>query len=146
WLVYATLFTEIGLWYSINCSTTLRATIWTLLTTMGISVGHWFFMGMCCFLPLGIMSAWRNTRTDDFAEFLFKVELGQCPPFVLGLFAFFGPEFNEEYDRKQAIHMTLSSVFGVLTWSAAAVFLWIATKRRFQAVTGRGLFRRPEIF
>lgn len=145
WLVYATLFAGIGLWYSINCGTTLRATIWTLLTTAGISVGHWVFMGMCCFMPLGIMSAWSSTRVDKFVEFVAKVEFGQCPPLVLGMFAFRGDEFDEYYGQKDNIHMTLSCLFGVFTWGIAAVVMWFATSQRFQTVTGRGPQRRPEL-
>src|SRR5262249_38278609 len=34
WLVYASFFACVGMWFSLVCRTTTRATLWTLLTTL----------------------------------------------------------------------------------------------------------------
>src|SRR5262249_50329501 len=41
WLVYASCLAGVGLWFSISCRTTLRATLYTLITILVASVGHW---------------------------------------------------------------------------------------------------------
>src|SRR5205085_11785348 len=41
WLVYASGLAGVGIWFSISCRTTLRATLYTLAVTFGVSIGHW---------------------------------------------------------------------------------------------------------
>src|SRR5262249_44277005 len=41
WLVYAGGCAVIGLWFSLVCRTTLRATVWTLVTLALLAGGHW---------------------------------------------------------------------------------------------------------
>src|SRR5262249_26224938 len=41
WLVYAGVVSIMGLWFSIVCRTTLRATILTLISAVAAGVGHW---------------------------------------------------------------------------------------------------------
>src|SRR5207245_10764502 len=90
WLVYATVFAGVGLWFSMSCKTSMRATMWTIVSVIGLSVGHWVLMSMCCYLPL---SASTTMRGRDI-EWLTKLEAGQTPPFVLGYFALHGSEFT----------------------------------------------------
>jgi hypothetical protein len=48
WAVYAGGIAMIGLWFSLTCRSSMRATVWTLATTLVLSAGHWM-LWMCCF-------------------------------------------------------------------------------------------------
>jgi hypothetical protein len=41
WLVYAACFAMLGLWFSVTCRSTRRATLWTLGTLALLGLGHW---------------------------------------------------------------------------------------------------------
>jgi ABC-type transport system involved in multi-copper enzyme maturation permease subunit len=48
WVVYAGCFAMVGLWFSVTCRSTRRATLWTLGTLALLGLGHWaprFFVG-----------------------------------------------------------------------------------------------------
>jgi hypothetical protein len=48
WVVYAGCFAMLGLWFSVTCRSTRRATLWTLGTLALLGLGHWapqFFVG-----------------------------------------------------------------------------------------------------
>src|SRR5262249_36192065 len=133
WLVYAALFAGIGLAYSLGSRTSLRATIWTLLTVLGVSLGHWLLSSLCCFVPLRTVA---DVPGKD-VEFLMKIEFGQTPPAVLAWLAIHGQEFEEAYSSQEAWELTLSSLFGLLCWAAAAAVLWKVTSDQFRRMTGR---------
>src|SRR5207237_9490985 len=52
WFIYAAVVAMLGLWYSVVCSTSAGATVWTYLSTAGLAVGHW--LDMLCMIPLVI--------------------------------------------------------------------------------------------
>ncbi len=141
WLVYAFFFALLGLWFSVIKRTSLRATLWTIGTGLGVGVGHWLLMGMCCYLPIG-MAGSSGPGTGDLLEFLAKVHAGQTPPFVLGWLALRGDEFNHRpYGDDSPTHLTLSCFFGLFCWSLVALGVWHATRNRFRQMT----FRMPRI-
>jgi hypothetical protein len=41
WVVYAGCFAMVGLWFSVTCRSTRRATLWTLGTLTLLGLGHW---------------------------------------------------------------------------------------------------------
>jgi hypothetical protein len=139
WLVYAAVGAGIGLWFSVGSKTTLRATVWSLATMLFLFGGHWVMTGMFCYMPLAAF----NVREHDF-EWMIQLQLGQTPPFVLGLFAFRGDEFNHDWDLRWTIRVTMASLFGVGVWAAMVPVLWFLAKRRFEQVTGRTAVLRPE--
>src|SRR5262249_45596601 len=67
WLVYAAVFALIGVRFSMTCKTTMRATIWTLLTVVLAGGGHWLVMGLFCYAPLELM----RIRTREIEPLLF---------------------------------------------------------------------------
>jgi ABC-type transport system involved in multi-copper enzyme maturation permease subunit len=138
WLVYAAMFATVGIWFSIVCRTTLRSTLWTLVTVLGMSVGHWLLSSMCCFMPLSLLANVRGHTLD----YLAKLEFGQTPPLVLGLFAFSGRELDNDFGRKDTIELIVSCLFGLACWAAAAAALWLGASLRFRAVTARLPFQR----
>lgn len=139
WLVYAMLFAGVGLWYSTAARTTLRSTILTLLTVVGVSAGHWLVMGMCCYMPLSVFA--RVSGRD--LETLLTIQFGQTPPLVMAWFAMTGEEFTTRYNPKETVQLTLSSFFGLVVWATAAAGVWFVTRERFRRVTLRYPLRRP---
>src|SRR5262249_41186035 len=51
WFVYAGFLAVLGLWFSMTCATTLRATVATLLAAAVLGVGHWYLWMLLC-MPL----------------------------------------------------------------------------------------------
>lgn len=41
WTIYAGCFAKLGLWFSLRCVNTQKATLWTLTTIAVLSAGHW---------------------------------------------------------------------------------------------------------
>jgi ABC-2 family transporter protein len=140
WVVYAAVGAGIGLWFSISSKTTLRATVAALMTMLFVCGGHWLVTGMFCYIP---MAAFRVGGSRD-VEWLTTLELGQTPPFVLGLFAYHGDEFEHSWGLRDMIRWTMSSLFGVGCWAALLPVLWLMMKRRFEQVTGRAALLHPE--
>jgi ABC-type transport system involved in multi-copper enzyme maturation permease subunit len=135
WLVYAAGAASIGIWYSIVSRTTLRASMWSLLTTLGFGGGHWLLMGMCCYIPLAALANIRGRELEHLA----KMEAGQTVPFVLAWFAFHQQDF-EHHRGSDAIELTIYSFFGLGCWAVGAWFIWTAAATRFRQITGRHQF------
>jgi hypothetical protein len=141
WLVYAAVFAGVGVWISAASATSLRATLWTLITVIGLSVGHWLLMGCACYMPIGFLGR-GGGGSGDFLEFLAKVEFGQTPPAVLAFLAFHGDEFHD-FGSKEMWHLMMSSIFGVFCWGALALALWGIASQRFRRAAGRDPLHRP---
>jgi ABC-type transport system involved in multi-copper enzyme maturation permease subunit len=139
WFVYAGTFAAIGLWFSVVCRTTLRATLSTLLTALLVGGGHWFLSAMCCFLPVELLMRGSSRDVEHIAYFQF----GQTPPLVMGLLAFHGDEFRHVGWREQEI--AFFSFFGLICWAVGAALVGAATHARFQILTGRERVPRPYI-
>jgi len=138
WAIYAGGIAAVGLWFSVVCRTTLRATVWTLLTTLFIGGGHWLVGGMCCFMPLGIL----GMRGRDL-EYLMKFEAGQTPPFVLGLLAFCRRDLDHSYASREFTELFGFSMFGLMCWVGAGLGLLALTHHRFAQMTGREVSVNP---
>jgi ABC-type transport system involved in multi-copper enzyme maturation permease subunit len=145
WLVYAAVLSLVGLWFSMNCRTTLRATVWTLLTTIFIGGGHWIISALIFFLPVSVMGRY-DTGTRDLVEWLADLEFGQTPPFVLGLFAFWHEDFRHGIGlNDEMLKLIGCSILGVFTWAVAVVVLWFVVSVRFAALTHRLPGLRAEV-
>ena len=140
WLVYAGTFAAVGLWFSLVSRTTLRATLWTLLTTLMMAVGHWVVSSMCCFVPLAMLS----TGPGRDLEYVMKFQFGQTPPLVLGLIAFAGQEHHHVREWEEVLELLGFSVLGLGTWAVAGLALGALINYRFQEMTLRGDARHPE--
>jgi ABC-type transport system involved in multi-copper enzyme maturation permease subunit len=44
WAVYAIFLASLGLWFSLVCRTTLRASIWTVVSALGMCLGPWLLV------------------------------------------------------------------------------------------------------
>src|SRR5205823_1067180 len=93
WLVYASFFTMLGLWFSMVCKTTMRATVYTMLGTLGLAVGHWL-VWLCCG-PLVYIGG--RGGLEKLAEVISKFQGGMTPPVALFFFSFTGQDFSPEW-------------------------------------------------
>ncbi|MBL8799012.1 MAG: ABC transporter permease subunit [Planctomycetia bacterium] len=140
WLVYAGVFAAIGLWYSLVCRTTLRATMWTLLTTVFVGGGHWVVWLFCCLLPMEMS---RSYGGNDL-EYLAKFGAGQTPPAVLVFLSFYEGDFKHTYRMDDEIELIGFSILGLGTWTMAGLVLGTLLHHRFREMTLRDDSRRPE--
>jgi hypothetical protein len=137
WLIYAAFLSNLGLWFSVACKTSLRATIWTIMTALMCFGGHWLCW-LCC-IPFFIAGGGPRTGFEDVAQFQL---FGLTPPFSLGWLAFQGQEFRESWGREEPYKFTAFALFGLVMWSAAALGLWGASCARFRAISHRMPIRR----
>jgi ABC-type transport system involved in multi-copper enzyme maturation permease subunit len=137
WLVYAAVVALVGLWFSVNCRTTLRATVWTLLTTVFIGGGHWIVSVLIFFLPISVMGRY-DTGTGDLVEWAADLEFGQTPPLVLGLLAFWHEDFRHSWGpNDEGLKLIFCSVLGLVSWAVATGIFWFVLDMRFAALTNR---------
>jgi ABC-type transport system involved in multi-copper enzyme maturation permease subunit len=139
WFVYAGCFACVGLWYSLVCSTTLRATMWTLFTTVMLAGGHWLVMLLACYWPAKALSF-----SGGDTEYIAKFQAGQTPPavlFILGIHG--GMEFRGA--RSEYLEMIGFAVLGLGTWSVAGLALAVLVHYRFQALAHRLEVRRQAL-
>ena len=124
WLIYATFFTLVGMWFSMTCQTSLRATVYTVLTTLFLGGGHWVLMALLCYMPTVILS--RGGGPGDFVEYMVKFELGMTPPAVLGIYAYSWDNLAHDFQRGDDFekHVMLFSLFGLILWGVGCLVLW----------------------
>jgi hypothetical protein len=119
----------------------MRATVYTMITTVTLGVGHWLIW-LCC-IPLFFIG--QPADSHSLANFLWKLQTGLTPPFGLGLFAFTSQDFSPEFGGSEMIELIGFSILGLFVWGIAAVVFWTAfLAPRFRAFTGREEVRYPE--
>jgi ABC-type transport system involved in multi-copper enzyme maturation permease subunit len=139
WFVYAGFLAILGLWFSVTCRTTLRATTWTLVCATAAACGHWLIW-LCC-VPLFIIGP---METPEVFLWLAKFQAGFTPPIALGYLASFSPLDlrTDYYTAEEAWEWVGFAVLGTGTWAVLATVLWVLTSRRFRAATGRAPLSR----
>jgi ABC-type transport system involved in multi-copper enzyme maturation permease subunit len=151
---YLAFAASLGLWFSLRCRTTLRATIWTLVTLLGVSFGHWL-LTFCCG-PL--LPASGPVRGRPFADptpgpvlLLSAVQkYTLTPPVTMNALAFskrqLGPRgpgvenFDLEFYDPESPNPWLRVTLGlpaIALFGLAAFILLLLTRSRFTVVTGR---------
>jgi ABC-type transport system involved in multi-copper enzyme maturation permease subunit len=134
WLVYAATLANLGIWFSMVSRTTLRSTIGTLLTALGISFGHWLLLMLCC-LPVQFVFRSRALETRNFEGMLWLLT-GLTPPSVLGyLLPFHVTDMRRPYEPLDK--MILFALVGLTVWAVGAAVLWGVANTRFRVLTGR---------
>ena len=117
WLVYAAFFGLVGLWFSVQMSRTLPATVWTILVTVGLAVGH-------C-LPWSIVPP--ETHDNPVAVLWLY---GLTPPVAIAWFSFHGGNVVG-YGAERADEALLGVIAGLFLWGLFGRFVWRRTWRRF---------------
>jgi ABC-type transport system involved in multi-copper enzyme maturation permease subunit len=140
WVIYAAVLASIGLWFSTVARTTLRATLYTLFTVVGISFGHWLLY-MCC-IPVFWMGGQPGPGLDWIPQFQ---AVGLTPPVTLGFLAFGWHDFDDYGPlRREWLKFGGYACVGLFFYFVAAAGLWGGVSARFRVVTGRTGFRPPE--
>jgi ABC-type transport system involved in multi-copper enzyme maturation permease subunit len=135
WGVYAGFLAVVGLWFSMSCRTTLRATVWTLVTAVVLGVGHWYLWMVFC-LPLRL-------REETFAGVVRFQMYGLTPPMALYWLAFRGGDVQSGLvgtrgdPAEDALGALLCFAGGLVLWAIAGAVLWWRACRRFAVLTGR---------
>jgi ABC-type transport system involved in multi-copper enzyme maturation permease subunit len=137
WAVYAAVLSCIGLWFSLVSRTTLRATMWTFLSTAGAGVGHWL-LWMCC-LPFFFAS----THDPEVLKWILHFQVGFTPPIALGYALSFAQEGQGSFSAFMDWETIGFSQLGLIAWLVIAGGLWAATSQRFRVFAGRGPLIRP---
>jgi ABC-type transport system involved in multi-copper enzyme maturation permease subunit len=137
WAVYAGFVAVVGLWFSMTCRTTLRATVWTLLTVAALGVGHWYLWALFC-MPLRL-------REGPLAWLLRFQMYGLTPPLSLAWLAF-GDNVESGVvgmDIEDPMGSFACLLGGFAVWSLAGYVLWRRAARRFRVLTGRAPISMP---
>jgi hypothetical protein len=114
WKVYADVAAAIGLRFSLVSRTTLRAIVGTMLTVVGIWVGHLLLLGFCCF-PLLLA--------------------GLPAPLTLGLLAFYAEDLGR-FGGEGLLLLFLIGV-GLVCWELVALSIWNSLQIRFGQIFHR---------
>jgi ABC-type transport system involved in multi-copper enzyme maturation permease subunit len=146
WFIYAGFVAVLGMWFSIVSRTTLRATVWTLLWTVGLSFGHWLIWACC--IPLLLTAGSPGAGGEVVARWFVGFEAwGATPPLTLGLLAF----RLEDYESLTApddinlfVEWLICAAAGLVMWGLAGSALWSAAGERFRQLTNREPLLRPE--
>ena len=132
--VYAGTLAVVGLWFSVVCKTTVRATVATVAAVLGLSVGHWLLWLCCLSLPDGHGSG-RNSQD------IVKLQAGITPPIVLGVVLPFSASRLDEIDRRNATkEMAGFTIFGTIAWIVLGGVWWALLNDRFQIDVNRSDF------
>lgn len=132
WLVYASCLAGVGLWFSITCRTTLRATLYTLAVTFGVSLGHWLIW--LVLLPF---------CSPFYARDILALQACITPPAVLYSLSATGNEIGHNLEWEV---QTIFAGFGLFLWALAACVIWTVSRARFRRLTSRMPYRRPEFY
>lgn len=125
WLVYASFFAMLGLWFSLTSQSTLRATLWTLAVMVGLSIGHW--------LPWTIFGIPKPGFNDDLSGGLLQFQLyGMTPPLALGWFSFRGDSIYGVGYSENPLNVLLAIVEGFVVWLVAGYLLFRNACLRFR--------------
>ena len=142
WVVYACFFSMIGLWFSMVSKTTMRATVYTMFTTIGVSFGHWLVFMLCC-MPVIIFLQFRRAGMggggDELAKHLFSFMTGITPPIALGVFAYPQEDLADGRGRDNVFLYLLGySLLGIFLYTMASLMLWfVLIQPRFRYLTRR---------
>jgi ABC-type transport system involved in multi-copper enzyme maturation permease subunit len=140
WVIYAAFVATLGLWFSMRCRSSLRATVLTILSTIALSIGHWV-PWLCCGPLMG------GARMFDAMQHLASAQAGVLtPPFVMGFLAFSSDEFNHSSHRMEDQWYEFAGFcfVGLIAWSIATAVLYAATSIRFRTLTHRDSVMRPD--
>jgi hypothetical protein len=135
WIVYAVGFTLIGLWFSMVCRSSMRATVYTVLTAIGVSVGHWLIW-LCC-LPAVILMQ-MDRHGGELAKYMGFFQLGLTPPFVLGFLAYSPEDLGHNFGHREFAELLAFCLLGLFLWIMGSLMLWfVLIGPRFRALTRR---------
>jgi ABC-type transport system involved in multi-copper enzyme maturation permease subunit len=134
WVLYACFFAMVGLFCSMVCSNSTKATVATVLVSIMAGIGHW--LAWLCIGPLFFFA--HSSGPDSVAEYLIKFQFGMSPPCVLIWMMYSYPEIAEGYGRDHYGEGLAYCLLGLFLWGAACLVLWFGSLTpRFREVMRR---------
>ncbi len=129
WWAYAAFAAGLGLWFSLHCRTTLRATVWTLVSLLLVGVAPLLLCGAGAAL-LDDLFPNRHVREAEL--------MALTPPGAMAFLAFgWGEWYSFEPKLRQAVGDVALAWAGACGYGLAAAALWLGVVARFGRVTGR---------
>jgi hypothetical protein len=126
WTLFASAAAVLGVWYSVNSATALRATVATLSTMLGLTLAPWLTLFCCGLLARG---------GGEGVALLASIQAGLSPPVSLALMAVHGQELSSG-DRLGG-YLAAGVTVGGIAWLFLTSAVWAATVKRFKEQTGR---------
>ncbi len=129
-LIYACAFIQIGMWFSMVCRNSTRATVATIFGILVICGAHWL-PTFCCVISLNHPV---GGGFDDLAMF----QGGLTPPFVLGALPAMAINLREVYVRHDTEEIFAFCILGLGIYTVANLVFWFAVLApRFRKLTNR---------
>jgi hypothetical protein len=137
WFVYAIFFAMVGIGFSMSCQSSMRATVYTVMTTLMLGGGHWLVMGLCCYFPASFMMR-GGGHPGDFFEYLMKFQIGMTPPAVLGISAYSWEDLGRNFSRREFGEVIAFCMVGLFLWGMGSLILWYGVLvPKFRLITRR---------
>jgi ABC-type transport system involved in multi-copper enzyme maturation permease subunit len=126
WWAFAAFAAGLGLWFSLHCRTTLRATVWTLMTLLVVTLTPF----VACGAGPGLLVAFSSRRLIDLSAL--------TPPGAMAYLAFgWGDWYSFDSRMKSSLGEVCLAWGSACAYALAAVALWFGIGARFGRVTGR---------
>jgi ABC-type transport system involved in multi-copper enzyme maturation permease subunit len=138
-LAYCATLAMVGLWFSVVCRTTVRATVAAVFASLGLVVGHWLIW-LCC-LPLEFMAP---AGTSDGLKQVFEFQAGMTPPFVLAGVLPFSIDDRFGSHGEFETELLAYSIIGTAVWLVIGGITWAVLNDRFKMDTNRSELLVPE--
>ena len=135
WFIYALFFSMVGMWYSMTCRSSMRATVLTVITVLFLGGGHWIVVSLCFYLPA---SAVVHGGPGDFMQYIMMFQAGMTPPFVLGLTAYSWDNLAHDFNQREMWQMLVFSILGLFLWAMGCLIMWYGLLvPKFRQITRR---------
>jgi ABC-type transport system involved in multi-copper enzyme maturation permease subunit len=137
-LVYAGTLATVGLWFSVVCRTTVRATVATVFASLGLGFGHWLIW-LCC-IPLLA----SGPGSGEGLKQIFEFQAGATPPVVLALVLPFRATGSSGPRDGLDAELNAFAMIGTIAWVVFGAILWAIVNDRFQTDTNRADVTLPD--
>jgi ABC-type transport system involved in multi-copper enzyme maturation permease subunit len=134
-LIYSTFFSMIGLWFSMVCKSSMRATVSTVLASLFLGGGHWLVVSLCCYFPSSFML--RGSSPIELRHILF-FHASMTPPFVMGFLSYSWDDLARDFGHREEGEIMAYCFVGLFLWAGACWFLWYGLLLpKFREITRR---------
>ncbi|HKI36361.1 MAG TPA: ABC transporter permease subunit [Gemmataceae bacterium] len=130
WWTFAAFAAGLGLWFSLHCRTTLRATVWTLVTLLVVCGAP---VLLCGNAGLALMKSPSPNGTTSAADLFALTPPGAMVNLTFG----WGEWYSFGKELKASVGPVALAWACVCSYGLAAVALWFGVAARFGPVTGR---------
>src|SRR5262249_4789107 len=131
--VFAGAFAWIGIWYSLVCRSTLRATLAAILSSLIGLGGFILVLGVCCITPLQLTGPGGGRALEELFHFL----MGLSPAVVICWLPFRTFDHHEMEWLRRDTPFAVYAIIGVLLWVGISYLLSQRALQRFREETNR---------